>query len=124
LVFIVGFLAGIAISFAIFITIWIYRYNEAIRASSITFSFIIVVGSCLIFTSILYFINSPTNENCHAQLWLQLVGFALIVGSLIVKEIRVYIIFSSASLNKKYLQDFYLLIPLGFLTLIQVVILI
>jgi hypothetical protein len=96
----IGFATGEILVFICLILLWIHKSNTYIRASSIDFSVMILVGCALSFLSLYFFIGAPTRIYCNLQIWLQVLGFIIVLSGLIVKELRVFILFKSKTAAK------------------------
>jgi hypothetical protein len=77
----------------------------------------------MVFTSHLLFIGRPSAHICAAQLWLELIGFCIIISTFICKEFRVQMALVRHTKYIYYLNDGYLTIALIALISIEVILL-
>ncbi|KAI9331063.1 periplasmic binding protein-like I [Obelidium mucronatum] len=75
------------------------------KLPSIPFISILTTGSALYYTSLLFYIGTVTVTKCRVRLWLQLTGYVLIMGSMIMKNWRfAFVYLSTEKLSKKVLD--------------------
>ncbi|KAJ3193542.1 hypothetical protein HK101_004645 [Irineochytrium annulatum] len=86
---------GIIFSLACLVMVLLYRKEKVFKTASPPFSTIFIIGTLCSYVSNSFFINRATATNCHIQLWLPLVGFSMVFGSIIVKNLRVYYLFNN-----------------------------
>ncbi|KAI8911190.1 7 transmembrane sweet-taste receptor of 3 GCPR-domain-containing protein [Powellomyces hirtus] len=116
-------LAGLSIAISIVFAalMIVYRNNKAVKASSVTFSQQIILGSVLGYSLIFLYIGQLSKATCISQIWVGGVGFTLAVGNLIGKNWRIYKIFTTKGRAQAMKDMHVLFMVLGFL-LVEVVI--
>ncbi|ORY33614.1 hypothetical protein BCR33DRAFT_838673 [Rhizoclosmatium globosum] len=94
------------------------RSKAAIKNGCPEFLLVILVGSLSAYGSVYFSLNRKTVVKCHAQQWLQILAVGFIATSFILKNVRLYIVFSAKQiLDKKLLRiTRYLLIFLATLS--------
>jgi len=96
---------GITIS-VIYISLFTaYRNAEPIRKASYLFSVIIVIGSILIYISVLLDLGYPNGTFCILKMWFMVLGFGCSLGGLVVKAFRIYSIFNNRDLKPLFISD-------------------
>jgi hypothetical protein len=100
-----AFLTGIIAVIVFGVLVYMNRENNIIRLTAVNFSYSILVGAALVFISHLFYIGRNTNSSCKLQLWLEIIGYSIIISSLIVKEARVYFILRHFNINRAWLKD-------------------
>ncbi|EFA77750.1 G-protein-coupled receptor family 3 protein 6 [Heterostelium album PN500] len=87
---------GFAIACGVLIIAVIVLRNERpIRSASPLFCVIILVGGILVFVGCVIWVSYPTTIVCHLRYWIPSIGYGLIVGNLVVKNFRIYILFKA-----------------------------
>ncbi|KAJ3024927.1 UNVERIFIED_CONTAM: hypothetical protein HDU68_007644 [Siphonaria sp. JEL0065] len=87
-------------------TILMFRKEGCIRAGSINFSLMTLFGSALGFISAYFGLGMPTYFICVAERWTSSIGFSIVASALVIKNMRIGIIFNSkTSLPKIFLKD-------------------
>lgn len=113
-------LASIAAAIALFCAVVVVAWRNAtiIRSSSPTFGLTFCIGAMMISVSVILWIVTPDSSICSSRVWLLSLGYVLLVGSLLVKNVRVWLIFDNRSYKSVNLPDWKL--SLGLLALIAV----
>ncbi|ORX60963.1 hypothetical protein BCR36DRAFT_341033 [Piromyces finnis] len=83
----------ITISFASMYLMNINKNFDIIKAGSIEFSFIILIGTIFNYSGTLFEINSKGNIECLLSIIFKQLGFTLTYGTLLIKNFRIYKIF-------------------------------
>ncbi|ORX78155.1 hypothetical protein BCR32DRAFT_51516 [Anaeromyces robustus] len=87
---------------------------DIVKAGSIDFSYIILIGSILNYFGILFELNSKGNIECYLSIISNQIGFTLTYGALLIKDFRIYKILLNDSHYEKVLTKkrmyFYLFI--------------
>ncbi|KAI9351526.1 periplasmic binding protein-like I [Obelidium mucronatum] len=100
--------------------IW-FRTKSIIKRSSLIFLVPVTMGAFILCCSIVFFYNTATVFSCSARVWFQLIGYALIVGSVIMKMNMSYqLILSGQKINKGYNPVMTVAIPIVAICLTQV----
>lgn len=104
----------------------VYRNTVVIRSSAYIFCVLVLIGVTLGALSSYFWLGTPTDSTCMLRAWLGGLGFALSYGGLIVKNYRIWRIFSVHSLDTKIADSDRALIVKGILPMLslEVVILI
>jgi basic membrane protein A len=104
----------------------VYRNTVVIRSSAYIFCVLVLIGVILGALSSYFWLGAPTDSYCMLRAWLGGLGFALSYGGLIVKNYRIWRIFSVSSLDTKIADSDRALIVKGILPMLslEVVILI
>ncbi|KAI9366804.1 periplasmic binding protein-like I [Zopfochytrium polystomum] len=86
---------------------FIYARQPSFKAASTTFTHIICVGCIMAFVSAAFMVSDVTQTSCRVRLWLQVLGFALVVGSMLFKMSRMLAILTAGTMiRKELLNDF------------------
>ncbi|KAJ3320538.1 hypothetical protein HDU76_000272 [Blyttiomyces sp. JEL0837] len=94
-----------------------------IRAISPLFTSVFAIGSFIVFLSFFFFMGPPSTFTCNMRMWLQVVGAGLTYGPLIVKNARVYVLFSFKNADKRLQKDDVLMVFLSLIVATGVIIL-
>ncbi|KAJ3413828.1 hypothetical protein HDV05_007428 [Chytridiales sp. JEL 0842] len=82
------------------ILVLVFAERKVIRSASPPFLILMIIGSIFTFVSNTFFIGTPKTVDCHAQIYLQLLGFVLVFGSMIAKNLRIHKLFSHRKVSK------------------------
>jgi hypothetical protein len=113
-----------ALALAIGILLLARRDHFIVRASSLLFCMVIVLGVLFGYGTVFTFLVVPTVISCTFRLWLASIGFVLVFGCLFFKNFRIYKIFSNKKLRKFKMTDVAVLKLLGLLLLFEIVLLV
>ncbi|KAI9366791.1 periplasmic binding protein-like I [Zopfochytrium polystomum] len=84
----------------------IFAKEPSFKAASLSFTHLICLGCILAFASAAFTVNDVTTVSCRTRLWLQVLGFALVVGSMMFKMSRMLAILTTGtSIRKEFLSD-------------------
>ncbi|KAJ3105898.1 hypothetical protein HDU97_007397 [Phlyctochytrium planicorne] len=111
---------GIALcAIAAFATVW-FRKNGAFKSASPIFLGMYAIGSAVAFLGIIIY-NVPISvSSCKASLWLFSEGCMLLFSAMVVKNWRIYYIFTKARKSQSgLLQDWFMMILILILLLIN-----
>ncbi|KAK5574722.1 hypothetical protein RB653_009975 [Dictyostelium firmibasis] len=99
--------SGICILFSILsmILVIVFRRAKIIKSASPAFCLLILFGCIIIFTGCIIFSLSPTNGNCRARVWLLSIGYTIFLGSLLVKNWRIWLLFDNPKLKKRSITN-------------------
>ncbi|KAN0039824.1 hypothetical protein ACTA71_007061 [Dictyostelium dimigraforme] len=99
--------SGICILFCIIsmILVIMFRHAKMIKSASPAFCLLILFGCIIIFTGCIIFSLSPTNETCGARVWLLSIGYTIFLGSLLVKNWRIWLLFDNPKLKKRSITN-------------------
>ncbi|KAK5580103.1 hypothetical protein RB653_000116 [Dictyostelium firmibasis] len=76
-----------------------YRENPSIRSASPIFLNFILFGAIIIYIGIILWSSTISSASCNAQFWLVTIGFTTLIGSLVVKNFRIWLIFDNPELK-------------------------
>lgn len=79
--------------------------SVVVRSSSPSFTILICIGAISIYCAIFLWVQIPTNTLCSARVWLASFGYMLLTGSLMVKNMRIWLIFENNTFKPKNLKD-------------------
>ncbi|KAF2071704.1 hypothetical protein CYY_006985 [Polysphondylium violaceum] len=77
----------------------IYRNAFAIRSASPIFCISILFGGLMIFAGVAVWITEPTNHLCRLRYWLVSLGYTIMLGSMVVKNVRIFLLFNNKELK-------------------------
>ncbi|EAS66931.1 G-protein-coupled receptor family 3 protein 10 [Dictyostelium discoideum AX4] len=99
----IGFsiVSGLLIGFVILMMIGIVKYQDtpSIRSASPSFLNLTLLGGVIIFIGIIVWVAPISTHQCNARFWLVTIGFSTLIGSLVVKNIRIWLIFDNPELK-------------------------
>ena len=78
----------------------IYRKTKTIRMASPVLLCMKTIGHVLIYVSFLFYFNIPVLYTCRAKMWLQLIGYCLIISPLCSRGL--FIFYQSRNINRNY----------------------
>ncbi|KAJ3075992.1 hypothetical protein HDU98_006156 [Podochytrium sp. JEL0797] len=101
-----------------------FRDMPTMKRTTLAFLIPITTGSTMLCISIFFFYASPTPSTCTTRIWMQLLGFCLIIASVIPKMQMSYrLILSGQKVNKGFNTWTQILIPVIAITAGEVVLL-
>ncbi|KAI9345358.1 periplasmic binding protein-like I [Obelidium mucronatum] len=100
-----------------------FRTLKAVKAGSVKFTFITILGALLEYSTNELHLNYPSSTKCYLSVWFKLMGFIFIFASAIVKNRRIYLIYSGFKLTKKKASDWYNLLLLCFPVGLEIILL-
>ncbi|KAN0043329.1 hypothetical protein ACTA71_010977 [Dictyostelium dimigraforme] len=94
-------ISGILIGFVIFMMFGIVKYQDtpSIRSASPFFLNLTLFGGIIVFVGIIVWVAPINTHQCNARFWLVTIGFSTLIGSLVVKNIRIWLIFDNPELK-------------------------
>ncbi|KYR00378.1 G-protein-coupled receptor family 3 protein 3 [Tieghemostelium lacteum] len=98
----------IAICLILLLIIIVYRDSNSIRAASPLFCGLIVFGAIIVYSGIIIWSLPPSNLFCNLRYWLVSIGFTTLIGSLVVKNFRIWLIFDNPHLKTIKITNFQL----------------
>ena len=97
-----GLLACVIVGLILFIK----KDTKLIRAASIKFCLLSLVGAALMFAEALTVVDYPREDlHCSLQVWTYNIGFAILFGALFAKEWRISKIFNNVQLTRVAISD-------------------
>lgn len=88
------------------------RRDTVMLASSPLFLGLVLIGCAMVFTSTIAWVVAPSVAACEARIWMPSIGFTLCMGAMIIKNVRLWLIFD-ASMRKIRIRDTLLLAWIG-----------
>eukprot|EP01133_Synstelium_polycarpum_P004415 gene4415-5172_t len=79
--------------------VWYFKNTHSIRSASPVFCIAIIGGGILTYLGVIIWVIPMTTGSCVAKYWLLAIGYALLIGSLVVKNFRIWIIFDNPELK-------------------------
>lgn len=107
---------------AISVALYVLRRDAVILASSPVFMGLIIVGVAMVFAAAIAWVESPNESACTARIWLPSLGFTLCMGAMIIKNVRLWIIFD-AEMKRVRIRNIKLLLWTGVLLALSIVLL-
>ncbi|KAK5576071.1 hypothetical protein RB653_007209 [Dictyostelium firmibasis] len=99
----IGFsiVSGLLIGFVILMMIGIVKYQDtpSIRSASPFFLNLTLFGGIVVYVGIIIWVSPISTHQCNARFWLVTIGFSTLIGSLVVKNIRIWLIFDNPELK-------------------------
>ncbi|KAG0328781.1 Metabotropic glutamate receptor 8, partial [Podila humilis] len=102
------------------IVVW-KRHNPVIKAASAFFCVLELLGIIIVYTAVLMRMGHFTSASCTALPIVLNFGLSLLLGSLVVKNLRIYRIFNNVFQNKYAISDMKLLRQLCVIVLILMI---
>ncbi|KAK5574721.1 hypothetical protein RB653_009974 [Dictyostelium firmibasis] len=87
------------------IIVMVFRKARIIKSASPAFCLLILIGCIIIFIGCIIFSQSPDIENCRARVWLLSIGYTIFLGSLLVKNWRIWLLFDNPKLKKRSITN-------------------
>lgn len=82
-----------------------YRSEPSIKRSSPLFNQLILIGMILVCVGSILWTIKQTTATCVTKAWLSVIGFGIIMSSLLVKTYRINKIFHNIKLSRSHLTD-------------------
>ena len=81
-------------------------YYRLIKLASSKMNYLIGIGAIILYLNCVFFVVPTTDPDvmtglCNITPWLTAIGYSLCYGTIFMKMVRVYYIFSNPSTNKK-----------------------
>eukprot|EP01132_Coremiostelium_polycephalum_P003638 gene3638-4530_t len=86
-------------SLGLMVVVWHYRNTSSIRSASPIFCIAIIAGAIMVYAGIIVWVVPVSTATCNLRFWLVTIGFALFIGSLVVKNFRIWLIFDNPELR-------------------------
>lgn len=83
----------------VFIDVEVKQRHIVFRASSPVFLSIVILGCVLAFISVFFWMGVPSANWCNLRIWLGGLGFSITYSALIMKNYRIWRLFSKSSLK-------------------------
>jgi hypothetical protein len=85
-----------------------FKEDRYIKAASVLFSSLILAGGLVMIGSV-FFLDSSRAGGCQQALWLASLGFTLQLGTMVLKNYRILLLFKNATMRPKLIRDSVLL---------------
>jgi hypothetical protein len=108
-----------------FIIGFIFRKSIAIRRAIMTNTHLKLFGFASIYTSIYFYVDKPKKETCNIRIWLQLMGYCLVMAPLSAKSVYLYSMnrfYSKLTVNPSQFRKIWASLGVTFLVILQVII--
>lgn len=102
---------------------YLFRRNRVIRRSSPIFCQIVLVGMILVNVGLLVWTFDQTQFTCIVKVWISVIGFGLIIGSLLAKTYRIFRIFNHIRVKRTAIENQHLLWFSGVVVLFEIILL-
>ncbi|KAN0029271.1 hypothetical protein ACTFIV_011154 [Dictyostelium citrinum] len=114
---------GVLIAIAIIMMIGIVKYKgtPSIRSASPIFLNFILAGGIIVYIGIIVWVGPASNHQCNARLWLVTLGFSTLIGSLVVKNFRIWLIFDNPELKSISITNYQLFPWVGACLVINII---
>ncbi|KAI9098188.1 7 transmembrane sweet-taste receptor of 3 GCPR-domain-containing protein [Phlyctochytrium arcticum] len=93
--------AGLAAGAGTAVFVLVYRKSKVVRAASPVFCLMIIAGAILALIAVFFYLDIPTPAACILQPLLVSVAFTLSIGNLVIKTMRVNIVFNYPLLARR-----------------------
>ncbi|KAI9098189.1 7 transmembrane sweet-taste receptor of 3 GCPR-domain-containing protein [Phlyctochytrium arcticum] len=93
--------AGLAAGAGMAVFVLVYRKSKVVRAASPVFCLMIIAGAILALIAVFFYLDIPTPAACVLQPLLVSVAFTLSIGNLVIKTMRVNIVFNYPLLARR-----------------------
>ena len=94
---------------------FISLFNRIVKLSSPYVNVMIIAGAILFYLTVILFgvdenvaSFSTVDGLCHARVWLCVIGFSLLFGTIFAKAWRIYYIFNHSRPNKKVVSGIFI----------------
>ncbi|CAI8049960.1 Gamma-aminobutyric acid type B receptor subunit 2, partial [Geodia barretti] len=121
--------AGLVFAVACVLFTLVFRKKKLIRLSSPNLNYLIGLGAIVLYLNVIVLVIPTTNPEfaavlCNFNPWLTSLGYSLCYGTILIKMIRVWLIFNKPlGLKATFLQDYAMVLFVLSLVVIDVVIL-
>ncbi|EGC34443.1 hypothetical protein DICPUDRAFT_34997 [Dictyostelium purpureum] len=100
--------------------IGIYKDNPSIRSASPIFLNFILFGGLIIYLGGIIWVSPVSTHQCNARFWLVTLGFTTLIASLVVKNVRIWLIFDNPELKAIKITNYQLFPYVGAFLLVNV----
>jgi len=100
-----------------------YNNAKVIRSASPTFCIAILIGCLFVFIGVILWAQNPTDNLCRTKIWLISLGYTIMLGNLLVKNWRIWLLFDNPKLKRRVLTNFKLFPWVGGIMLVDILIL-
>ena len=96
------------------------RDNSSIRATSVNLSLLVLVGLFIACFNVFSMIGNINNFQCLVDIWTIGISYAVVMGTISIKLIRLYRIFNGNKIGLRGLTDFYALIQCAMIVSVEI----
>ncbi|KAF2072194.1 hypothetical protein CYY_006491 [Polysphondylium violaceum] len=100
-----------------------YNNAKVIRSASPTFCIAILIGCLFVFIGVILWAQNPTDNLCRSKIWMISLGYTIMLGNLLVKNWRIWLLFDNPKLKRRVLTNFKLFPWVGGIMLLDILIL-
>ncbi|KAK5584798.1 hypothetical protein RB653_006415 [Dictyostelium firmibasis] len=111
----------IAVTLIMMIGIIKFSKTSSIRSASPIFLNFILVGGIIVYIGIIVWVGPMSTSSCNARLWLVTLGFSTLIGSLVVKNFRIWLIFDNPELKSIKITNYQLFPWVGACLVINII---
>ncbi|EFA78986.1 G-protein-coupled receptor family 3 protein [Heterostelium album PN500] len=117
--------AGVLIFFSLILlaAVYYFRNSHSIRSASPVFTGTIIVGAIFTYVGAIIYVMPNNDATCNARYYLLAIGYALMVGCMVVKNFRIWLIFDNPELKRIKITNAQLAPWVGGLIAIMIVLL-
>ncbi|EGC34445.1 hypothetical protein DICPUDRAFT_15906, partial [Dictyostelium purpureum] len=114
--------SGLLILMVLFMMLGIALFNKtpSIRSASPIFLGFILIGGMIVYIGGIVWVSPVSTHQCNARLWLVTLGFTTLIGSLVIKNVRIWLIFDNPELKAIKITNYQLFPWVGAFLLINV----
>ncbi|KAM9977665.1 hypothetical protein ACTFIR_011536 [Dictyostelium discoideum] len=115
--------SGCLIAFVMLMMVGIVYYKDtpSIRSASPIFLNFSLIGGIIIYIGIIIWVGPISTHQCNARFWLVTLGFSTLIGSLVVKNFRIWLIFDNPELKAIKITNYQLFPWVGLCLVINIV---
>ncbi|KNE62374.1 hypothetical protein AMAG_07598 [Allomyces macrogynus ATCC 38327] len=96
---------GMFVAVGLSVFLFIYRANPIVKATSWTISVGMQIGILIVLASIFVNVGAPTATSCVAMPFVLSIGFSTVLGLLVAKTRRIFVLFNSIKLKGLKVSD-------------------
>ncbi|KAN0047428.1 hypothetical protein ACTA71_001810 [Dictyostelium dimigraforme] len=75
-----------------------YKNKPSFKSASPTFLIFIVIGGIVVYIGVIIWVSGVNVFTCNAKFWLISLGFTMMIGGIVVKNFRIWLIFDNPKL--------------------------
>ncbi|KAJ3230181.1 hypothetical protein HDU81_004674 [Chytriomyces hyalinus] len=94
---------GIVFTGGFFIFVILNREHKAVKAVAVQETLIILTGFMMEFVALLTYLEPAILITCHARLWLNALGYSIVVSTLVCKHVAVAVLFQETK-TKRFIK--------------------
>ncbi|KAI9349159.1 periplasmic binding protein-like I [Obelidium mucronatum] len=97
------FVVGFVFVLIFWFVLAFFRSKPCVRTASVTFLSTTSIGYALSYSTNLMYFGIPSVAQCKTRVWIEVTAFAIVIGSLILKNARICMIFASKTIIPKWM---------------------